>query len=182
MHNIKSILPSFTVQEFRLNTSYRSTKEIMEYANKYLDAEPIVPVVRSGEPVTEILISSRDEFKKFVLDKINDFKKKTYENIAIICKDIKESEDIFGLINGNANIKIIDRENDVYHSGIVVLPSYFAKGLEFDAVIMVIDEPKAHSEHKTDNGHTKYMQEDKLRYVMATRALHELQVIKKNFK
>ncbi len=41
----------------------------------------------------------------------------------------------------SANVKIIDKENAVYHSGTVVLPSYFAKGLEFDAVIMVLDEP-----------------------------------------
>ena len=181
MNDIKNILPNCNVQEFRLNTSYRSTKEIMEYANKYLEADPIVPIVRSGESVREILISNRDEFKKFVLGKIDDFKNKTYENIAIICKDIKESEDIFGLINENVNIKIIDKENDVYHSGIVVLPSYFAKGLEFDAVIMVLDELKDVSEHKVDNTLSEYKQEDKLRYVMATRALHELQVIKKNF-
>ncbi|WP_152753500.1 HelD family protein [Clostridium estertheticum] len=181
MHDMKNILPNCNVQDFKLNTSYRSTKEIMEYANKYLDDDPIVPIVRSGEPVREMLISNRDEFRKFVLGKIDDFKNKTYENIAIICKDIKESEDIFGLVNGNASIKIIDNENDVYHSGIVVLPSYFAKGLEFDAVIMVLDEPKDVSDHKADNASSEYKQEDKLRYVMATRALHELQVIKKNF-
>lgn len=181
MHDIKNILSNCNVQEFRLNTSYRSTKEIMEYANKYLNADPIVPIVRSGEVVKEKLVAGRDEFKKFVLQKIDDFKNNTYENIAIICKDIKESEDIFQLINENANIKIIDKENDVYHSGIVVLPSYFAKGLEFDAVIMVLDEPSDVGEHKAADLSSEYKQEDKLRYVMATRALHELQVIKKSY-
>ncbi len=64
MHDIKNILPHCNVQEFRLNTSYRSTKEIMEYANKYLHAEPIVPIVRNGEVVTEKLITDKDELKK----------------------------------------------------------------------------------------------------------------------
>jgi len=177
MHDIKNILPDCNVQEFRLNTSYRSTKEIMEYANKYLDADPIVPIVRSGEIVKEKLISNKDELRTFLLKGIDDFKSKTYENIAVICKDIKASEEIFELINRSTKIKIIDKENDVYHSGTVVLPSYFAKGLEFDAVIMVLDESKDTSESETD----RYKQEDKLRYVMATRALHELHVVKRNF-
>lgn len=167
MLDIKEILPECNVQEFKLNTSYRSTKEIMEYANKYLDAEPIVPIVRNGEVVTEKLISNKDELKEFILSKIAVFKNKTYENIAIICKDIKEAEDVFELIKDSEKVKIINKENAVYHSGIVVIPSYFAKGLEFDAVVMVLDKKSDADEYK---------QEDKLRYVMATRALHELHV------
>jgi len=177
MHDLKNILTSCNVQEFKLNTSYRSTKEIMEYANKYLSAEPIVPIVRNGEMVTEKLVESEEELRKFILQKIEDFKSKAYENIAIICKDIKETEKVFELFNETASVKIINKEDAVYHSGIVVLPSYFAKGLEFDAVVMVIDE---HGGMDDCNKGEEYKQEDKLRYVMATRALHELHVAKKN--
>ena len=167
MLDIKEILPECNVEEFKLSTSYRSTKEIMEYANKYLHSDPIVPIVRNGEVVTEKLISSKDGLKEFILDKISVFKGKAYENIAVICKDIKEAEDVFELIKSSEKVKFINKENAVYHSGIVVIPSYFAKGLEFDAVIMVLDKQSAAEEYK---------QEDKLRYVMATRALHELHV------
>ncbi|MBW9144739.1 AAA family ATPase [Clostridium sp. CM027] len=177
MHDIKNILPGCNTQEFRLSTSYRSTVEIMEYANKYLHADPIVPVVRNGEVVKEKLISDKDELKSFMTQKISEFKSKTYENIAIICKDISETEKIFDLINKDANVKIINKENAVYHSGIVVIPSYFAKGLEFDAVIMILDEPCG---LKTEGLQGEYKQEDKLRYVMATRALHELHVVLKS--
>ena len=171
MLDIKEILPDCNVEEFKLSTSYRSTKEIMEYANKYLHSDPIVPIVRNGEVVTEKLISSKDELKEFILSKISVFKGKAYENIAVICKDIKEAENIFELIKSSEKVKIINKENAVYHSGIVVIPSYFAKGLEFDAVIMVLDKQSDSDEYK---------QEDKLRYVMATRALHELHVGVKN--
>lgn len=176
MHDLKNILPQCNVQEFKLNTSYRSTVEIMEYANKYLSTEPIVPIVRNGETVTEQLIDNVDELKSYMVQKIEDFKTKSYENIAIICKDIKETEKIYKLINDSANVKILNRETSVYHSGVVVIPSYFAKGLEFDAVIMVLDQPS----DTTDTKQTHYKQEDKLRYVMATRALHELHVVKKS--
>ena len=39
---------------YNLNKSYRSTYEIMEYANKYLDEDRIIPIVRHGKPVEEI--------------------------------------------------------------------------------------------------------------------------------
>ncbi|MGH4137642.1 HelD family protein [Clostridium sp.] len=176
MHDLKNILPQCNVQEFKLNTSYRSTVEIMQYANKYLSTEPIVPIVRNGETVTEQLIDNLDQLKSYMVQKIADFKIKNYENIAIICKDINETEKIYKLINDIANVKILNKETAVYHSGVVVIPSYFAKGLEFDAVIMVLDQPNI----ATDSKQTHYKQEDKLRYVMATRALHELHVVKKS--
>jgi len=39
------------VEEFKLNKSYRSTEEIMKYANKYLSEDKIVPIVRQGKEV-----------------------------------------------------------------------------------------------------------------------------------
>ena len=180
MLDLINILPDCNVQEFKLNTSYRSTKEIMEYANKYLHTEPIVPIVRSGEMVMEKLISDKNELKDFILQKIAELKSKAYENIAIICKDINETEKIFELIKDSTNVKVINKGNAVYHSGLVVLPSYFAKGLEFDAVIMVLDQPCDMDGFRSDSMQNEYKQEDKLRYVMATRALHELHVIEKN--
>ncbi len=180
MLDLKNILSDCNVEEFKLNTSYRSTVEIMEYANKYLHTDSIIPLVRSGEMVTEELISNKDELKAFVLRKIVELKSRDYENIAIICKDINETEKIFELIKDSAKVKILNRENVAYHKGIVVLPSYFAKGLEFDAVIMVIDKPASMGEFRSDSLQGEYKQEDKLRYVMATRALHELHVIEKS--
>ena len=41
------------IKNFELNKSYRSTQEIMEYANKFLNEDRIVPLVRNGEPVIE---------------------------------------------------------------------------------------------------------------------------------
>ena len=76
MLDLKNILPDCNVEEFRLNTSYRSTKEIMEYANKYLHTEPIVPMVRNGEMVMEKLISDKDELKSFMIQKIAELKSK----------------------------------------------------------------------------------------------------------
>lgn len=46
MLNLNDIWKETTVEHFDLNKSYRSTYEIMEYANKYLKEDRIVPIVR----------------------------------------------------------------------------------------------------------------------------------------
>ena len=50
------------IKKYELNKSYRSTQEIMEYANKFLNEDRIVPLVRNGEPVIEEEVSSEDDF------------------------------------------------------------------------------------------------------------------------
>lgn len=54
-------------------------------------------------------------------------------------------------------------EDVVYKGGKVLIPSYYAKGLEFDAVIIV------DFNENTDN---------LIKYIMCTRALHRLSVVK----
>ena len=52
------------VKNFNLQKSYRSTQEIMTYANRYLNNNGIVPLVRNGEKVTEENIYSEKELQK----------------------------------------------------------------------------------------------------------------------
>ena len=54
------------------------------------------------------------------------------------------------------------REDILYKGGKVLIPAYYAKGLEFDGVILL-------EEGKTNN---------LVKYIMCTRALHRLSVIK----
>ena len=62
-----------------------------------------------------------------------------------------------------------DNEDVLYKGGNVIIPSYFAKGLEFDGVI-IIDTELNHKEGKEN--------EDLIKYIMSTRALHRLKEIK----
>lgn len=150
------------VENFALNKSYRSTKEIMEYANKYLKEDKIVPIVRSGKEVVEKSFSSYETLVEEIHSNLHYLVKEGFESIAVVCRNLAETEKIASLVRGKTKIKVIDREDIIYNKGEVVLPSYFAKGLEFDAVIVVKTEEDA--------------LEDKMAYVMATRALHELYV------
>lgn len=166
MKHIKEIFSNIEAECYNLNRSYRSTKEIMEYANRYLSGEKIVPLVRSGEQVVEKKISKYDTLGECIIDKIMRFKEKGYDSIAVISNSLKETEKIYSLIKDKVHAKIIDNEEIIYHSGIVIIPTYFAKGLEFDGVIMVDDYSQ--NENKAT--------ENKIKYVTATRALHELYI------
>lgn len=163
MNTIDEIYDNLKIKKFKLIKSYRSTKEIMEFANNYLDENKIVPLVRSGTAVAEKNINSYGILTEVVTDKVMRYREKGYESIAIITKDLTMARKVFDSIKNRIHVRIIDNENVMYHSGIVVLPSYFAKGLEFDSVIFINDCGVKNNK--------------KLKYVMATRALHELNVL-----
>jgi DNA helicase-2/ATP-dependent DNA helicase PcrA len=164
MLELHNILPSLNIEYFNLYKSYRSTKEIMEHANRYLEESKIVPLVRSGEEVHEKVVVSEEELAREINETLSDFKEKEYENVAILCRDLEETIKLGKLLKAREYLKVIDKEDIIHTGGTVAIPSYFAKGLEFDAVILVQDKERE--------------KENKLNYVMATRALHELRIYK----
>lgn len=57
-----------------------------------------------------------------------------------------------------------DRDDLIYNGGNVLIPAYYAKGLEFDGVIILEEGEETPS---------------LVKYIMCTRALHRLSIIKK---
>ena len=70
------------------------------------------------------------------------------------------------LTNYVVNIELISENLDKYTGGIIIIPSYLSKGLEFDSVI--ISDSNKYSENILDT---------KLLYVACTRAMHTLDII-----
>ena len=165
MLRLKDIFGGF-VNLYLLNKSYRSTYQIMEYANKFLDEDVVVPFVRKGEfDVLETTVPKGDteDLMEVIVNLLEDYQEEKYENIAIITKDKEEVNIISPELKKRTNILAFNKSDIVYRGGKVLVPSYYAKGLEFDAVILVdFDE-------NTDN---------LIKYIMSTRALHRLSVIK----
>ncbi|WP_460292749.1 HelD family protein [Clostridium tertium] len=165
MLKLKEIFGGF-FSLFELKKSYRSTYQIMEYASKLLDENAVVPFVRKGEfDVLETIVpkDDKDDLIDVILNLLEDYQEEKYENIAIITKDKEELNLISPELKKYTNILAFSGEDVVYKGGKVLIPSYYAKGLEFDAVIIVdFDE-------NTDN---------LIKYIMCTRALHRLSVVK----
>ena len=159
-----------------LKESYRTSMEIMNEANtiinKIADNENIIlaqPIERHGDEVQHWKVNS--ENNKII--KICEIIKKQLEvghiNIAIITKDFNESLELHKEItNYGVNVELISENLDKYTGGIIVIPSYLSKGLEFDSVI--ISDFNKYSENILDT---------KLLYVACTRAMHTLDIISK---
>ena len=165
MLRLKSLFGGF-VKNYALNKSYRSTFQIMEYASKLLNEDAIVPFVRKGKyDVEEIDVKDQDDLIDTILETLEDYDDENYDNIAIITKDKEQLRRIAPELKKFTKLLAFDREDVIYRGGKVIVPSYYAKGLEFDGVIIV------NFDDNTD---------DLVKYIMATRALHRLKVI--NFK
>lgn len=153
-----------------LSRSYRSTMEIIRLANAILKRSgeaftPAVPVFRSGEKVRicRIAEASRQEAAITVLRKLV---AGTSSTIALITRTAAESGKWHErLAQAGIEANLITAGQQKYEGGISVLPVYLAKGLEFDAVVLV-DVDRRH--------YPKTPLEAKLLYVGCTRALHEL--------
>uniref|UniRef100_UPI0039EC5D7D HelD family protein n=1 Tax=Clostridium perfringens TaxID=1502 RepID=UPI0039EC5D7D len=165
MMELEKIFDDVNPEIYNLNKSYRSTYEIMEYANKYLDEDRIIPIVRHGKPVEEIEFHNSEELSESIIESLKEFSNEGLESIAIITRDKEELEKVYNLISNKVHLVKFDNEDVLYKGGNVIIPSYFAKGLEFDGVIIV------------DNGSSKDGNEDLIKYIMSTRALHRLKEI-----
>ncbi|MEG1483559.1 HelD family protein [Clostridium sp.] len=164
MLKLKEIFGGF-VKEFSLNKSYRSTYQIMKYASKLLDEKAIVPFVRKGKfdvVETDVPKEDKEGLIDVILELLEEYDEDKYENIAIITKSKEQLQKIAPKLKRRTKILAFDREDMIYKGGRILVPSYYAKGLEFDGVIVVDFDRNT----------------DKLvKYIMATRALHRLSII-----
>ena len=155
-----------------LNRSYRTTIEITETANNilsHLELKKAEPVIRHGVNV-DFIDSSLNNTYKYSL--IKDMIQKKFETIAIICKDEQELKAVHKeLEKANISARVITDKDSEYSSGIFVMTSAAAKGLEFDGVIINDASEEIYDSNSDVDMH--------LLYVATTRALHELCVLYK---
>lgn len=142
-----------------LTKTYRSSARIIEYTNKILGLEHISAIRKDNEK--PVIFRTENDLKKQLLEDLKYLKQ--YKSIAIITKDDQEAETIYDLLKNDINIGKITKDKETYKKDLIVVPSYMAKGLEFDSVIVY---------NKPNN---KYKENEKyLYYVACTRAQHEL--------
>ncbi|MGL5764580.1 MAG: HelD family protein [Sarcina sp.] len=161
MMELAKIFEDVETEVYNLNKSYRSTMEIMEYANKFLNEDKVVPLVRNGEPVEVYKMNDSTEFKKTILAKIRKLNLEGLESVAIVTRNGNRLKTVWNLLKEDIHLVKFDNEDIIYKGGNLIIPAYFAKGLEFDGVIMVDFEEDM-------------MEDDLLKYIMSTRALHSL--------
>ncbi|MBQ8451553.1 MAG: UvrD-helicase domain-containing protein [Clostridia bacterium] len=164
---IKSYKPNVTSELCELEKTYRSTYEINEFAKHLVKfGKHFTQIDRHGE---NVLITKQDCFDPISILKRSMELKKSYNTVAIVCKNIEETllyNQLVRNLEDRTKFRIVTKNDNVFvGEKIMIIPSYLAKGLEFDAVIV----SDASSEKYSEN-------ESQLLYVVLTRALHKLEV------
>lgn len=164
-----------TLQVEQIRQSYRSTIEITEFCNNLLrhlgatKEELALPIARSGEAPQVRVFASDTERVKYVQALIAAETEKGYTSVALIGKSAANCRKFLALWNTNisAPLPLIADHRSSYSGGVVLLPAYLAKGIEFDVVIVVDADAGTYSSTPLDT---------RLLYVGLTRAAHVLYV------
>lgn len=171
-HCLEDLQKLYPDAEFtELKKSYRSTCEIIMFANGIKPGAKLEPVMRHGEKPE--IISCKDpqgEIEK-VRKKIEDFAAGNYGSLGIILRTNQEAKAFYEAIRmeklPDCKLNLITPESTGFQEGVSVASVRMSKGLEFDQVMI------PHADDQTYR--TEYDRD--LLYVACTRALHKLTVL-----
>lgn len=154
----------------QLTQSYRSTVEIIDFANGALDAQELdlkraKPVLRHGEVPKVIKCDNEKDAVKSINNIIAEVMDKGKSSIAIITKGIEEGKTVEKLMKKHSSFKVsLIKGNEKDHNeDVLIIPSYLTKGLEFDATIIY---------NPSESNYKNTLLDQRLLYVSLTRALH----------
>lgn len=152
----------------QLTKSYRSTKEITDFTKQILrQGEKIEAFNRQG-PKPALYPRKTDEDAILATQQILQENDQKHFTTAIITKDLADAKKVQDLLaKRGQKTTLIATANQRLVKGDLVVPSYLAKGLEFDAVIM------------WDASKEKYHQldETQLVYTITSRAMYKLDIV-----
>lgn len=152
----------------QLTKSYRSTKELTDFTKQILrQGEKIESFNRKGpKPV----IWGRDSEEKAinVLKNVLGDNEEHKLTTAVITKDLASAKKVHKeLAKKGEKTTLIATANQRLVDGTLIIPSYLAKGLEFDAVVMW--DASKENYHQID--------ETQLVYTVTSRAMYKLDII-----
>ena len=152
----------------QLTKSYRSTKQITDFTKHFLtNGEAIEAFDRNSDLPTVIETDSYSTGVDSVVETLKKYQQE-HDAVAIIGKTLNDCEKLYDeLKRRNVKTTLIRTENQRLVDGVIIVPSFLAKGLEFDAVIAWnVNE----QEYPDDS-------ERQLLYTIASRAMHALTMI-----
>lgn len=158
---------SESFEKMVLTKSYRSTRQIVDFTKEILGNVQIEPFNRTGPKPTIKIVNNNSERTQEIMNLIVSLENAGHQTIAIICKTEEETRYAYAELSKNLDVQLMQKNTYSYNKGILILPSYLSKGIEFDAVI-IFDASK-----ETYNREL----ERKLFYTACTRAMHELYLV-----
>ena len=162
--------------------SYRTTYEITALANRVLrslariegrsgaDERLAQAFDRHGPPPVLERVEAPEEVPAAVRRALDELLAEGQRSVAVICKTPQRAREIFDALEAAhfSGAALINQPDYEYEGGVAVVPAALAKGLEFDAAVIVDADDVTYSGSAFDG---------RLLYVALTRAMHALRVI-----
>lgn len=165
------------VSRLESRTSYRSTKQITQYANRILQGLPRrakapIPHARNGERPMLVRSPSAADMRRDIIASARELRRMPdVHSVAVLTKWRQTASDIYKTMasEGLEGIEGVTEftADSVVQPGIIVGPIILTKGLEFDAVIVANAGKNNYNETDFDR---------MLLYLACTRARHHLRV------
>lgn len=157
------------IRKIEMRKSYRNTVEIASFANALTGIRNMDLFMRHGKPVTEKKFQTETEALDAVWEELRQSQGR-YETGAVLTMTEEEAlrvkryfdQKLEEEAQKSFSCSYLDKESRQFEKGLTITTFYLAKGLEFDQVFALCGGWESHP---------LYAQ---ARYIMATRALHEL--------
>ncbi|WP_180676531.1 RNA polymerase recycling motor HelD [Leuconostoc citreum] len=160
------LFDSDRVERVNLTQTYRSTQQITDFTKYILKGGQNIEVFnRSGQKPRVKLSPNEADMLHQLQQQLTEYSQQ-HDTTAIITKTLADAQLLSAQLQ-DTSVTLIQSENQRLAQGTIIVPSYLAKGLEFDAVII----------WHADN--TRYGQdsERRLLYTVASRAMHSLTLL-----
>ena len=118
-----------------LTKSYRSTYEIITFANKIQNIDQLEPVERHGETPQLIFCKNKQDEMLKLKKKLKLFQASYRASLGIIVRTNSEAKSLYSQLLPDYNINLISPESTRFEIGISITSIQMSKGLEFDEVI-----------------------------------------------
>lgn len=168
LQELGTLFPAEKTSVVQLTQTYRSTQQITDFSKELLiNGEQIIAFNRNGAKPILATLPTFDAMYARLIKQITT-NNAAHETTAVITKTLAEGEEVSAALRqSKVAATLIRSENQRLVPGVIIVPSYLAKGLEFDAVIA------------WDVSATNYPNENQrqLLYTIASRAMHELTMI-----
>ena len=158
--------PKLKTNQISLTKSYRATAPITNFAKALLSKETALQAFSRDGRLPRVITATKEASINALTQEIFHLQKR-HATIAILTKDQQTARQLFASLTPDDQVTLISETTRSLPKGVLVLPLYLAKGLEFDAVI-------GYDISATTFGQSSDVD---LLYTLMTRAMHGLTLL-----
>ncbi len=158
---IEQVFPQ--ADTIKLYRSYRSTFEIIAFAQRISSNPKLIAMERHGQPPEVKRFESNEEEIDAIRELVNQFKNSGNQSLGILCKTQPQAEFIYEVL-AITDVHLLTADSTSFKEGIIITTTHISKGLEFDEVIIPFTSARNYNS-TVDRS---------MLYIACTRAMHQL--------